>query len=165
MLWLWWLIWEFLYFQYVWPHIKYKRVGGRRHCGRRGQHGGEDQGHYAQRETGRPNAHLWSGTPHLHNEKEASPAPFSYLTIYCLIVNENSGLKRVTHHIVYSVQKIAAKTELSWPHRTAFPIQNLWLAFSQQKLSCNFPDVSLVFEDGKYLQRRTRSSWRRRVLR
>ena len=57
------------------------------------------------------------------------------------------------------------KKELSWPYRTAFPIQNLWLAFSLQKLSCDFPDVSLVYEDGKYLQRRTRSSWRRRVLR
>ena len=53
---------------------------------------------------------------------------------------------------------LLAKTEL-------FPIQNLRLAFSLQKLSCDSPDVSLVYEDGKYLQRRTRLSWRRRVLR
>ena len=95
-------------------------------------------------------------------------APFSYLTLYCLIVSENCGPKRRTQHIFYSVQKIAVvqrKKKLSWPFRTAFPIQNLWLAFSLQKLPCDFPDVSLVYEDGKYLQRRTRSSWRRRVLR
>ena len=29
----------------------------------------------------------------------SSVAPFSYLTLYCLIVNESSGPKRVTHHI------------------------------------------------------------------
>ena len=34
-------------------------------------------------------------------------APFSYLILYCLIVNESSGPKRVTHHIFYSAQKIA----------------------------------------------------------
>ena len=34
-------------------------------------------------------------------------APFSYLTLFCLIVNEISGPKRVTHHIFYLVQKIA----------------------------------------------------------
>ena len=34
-------------------------------------------------------------------------APFSYLTLFCPIVNEISGPKRVTHHIFYSVQKIA----------------------------------------------------------
>ena len=28
---------------------------------------------------------------------------------------------------------------------TAFPIQNLWLPFNLQKLSCDFPDVSLVW--------------------
>ena len=44
MLWLWWLIWEFFYFQFVWPHIKYKKVGGRRHRGRRVEPGGDDQG-------------------------------------------------------------------------------------------------------------------------
>ena len=36
-----------------------------------------------------------------------APAPFSYLTLFCPIVNEISGPKRVTHHIFYSVQKIA----------------------------------------------------------
>ena len=35
------------------------------------------------------------------------PAPFSYLTLFCPFVNEISGPKRVTHHIFYSVQKIA----------------------------------------------------------
>ena len=38
----------------------------------------------------------------------AGPAPFSYLTLYCPIVNESSGPKRRAHHIFYSVQKIAA---------------------------------------------------------
>ena len=37
----------------------------------------------------------------------ANLAPFSYLTLFCPIVNEISGPKRVTHHIFYSVQKIA----------------------------------------------------------
>ena len=39
--------------------------------------------------------------------RSTSRAPFSYLTLFCLIVNEISGPKRVTHHIFYSVQKIA----------------------------------------------------------
>ena len=34
-------------------------------------------------------------------------APFSYLTLFCPIVNEISGPKGVTHHIFYLVQKIA----------------------------------------------------------
>ena len=34
-------------------------------------------------------------------------ASFSYLTLYCLIVNKSSGPKRRTHHIFYWVQKIA----------------------------------------------------------
>ena len=37
----------------------------------------------------------------------------------------------------------------SWPYSTAFPIWNRWLAFSLQKLSCDFSDVSLVYEDEK----------------
>ena len=43
-------------------------------------------------------------------------APFSYLTLYCPILNESSGPKQVTHHIFSSVQKIAIvqrKKELS----------------------------------------------------
>ena len=39
--------------------------------------------------------------------QHARLAPFSYLTLYCPIVNENSGPRRVTHHMFYSVQKIA----------------------------------------------------------
>ena len=42
--------------------------------------------------------------PSCQRDKRAS---FSYLTLYRLIVNESSGLKRRTHHIFYSVQKIA----------------------------------------------------------
>ena len=44
-----------------------------------------------------------------HNNSSAftHQAPFSYLTLFCPIVNEISGPKRVTHHIFYSVQKIA----------------------------------------------------------
>ena len=38
---------------------------------------------------------------------QSRPAPFSYLTLFCPIVNEISGPKRVTHHIFYLVQKIA----------------------------------------------------------
>ena len=119
----------------------------------------------------------------------ANPTPFPYLTLYCLVVNKSSGPKRRTHHIFYSVQKLAVvqrKKELSlvdifvatfrplvkgrhsnfrppsspasidslyfWSTR---PIQNLLLAFSLQKLSCGFPDVSLVYEDEKYWQWRT----------
>ena len=37
----------------------------------------------------------------------SASAPFSYLTLFCPIVNEISGPKRVTHHIFYLVQKIA----------------------------------------------------------
>ena len=44
---------------------------------------------------------------------------------------------------------------LRWPemrqgpsYGTTFSIQNLWLAFSLQKLSCDFAEVSLVYEDG-----------------
>ena len=53
-------------------------------------------------------------------------APFSYLTLYCLIVNESSGPKRVTHHIFYSVQKIAVvqrkkRVVLTLPHRISNP--------------------------------------------
>ena len=33
---------EFLYFWYVWPHIKYIWVGGWRHRGQEGEPGGED---------------------------------------------------------------------------------------------------------------------------
>ena len=47
------------------------------------------------------------GAPCLRQNGNLGPAPFSYLTLYCLIVNESSGPKRVTHHILYSVQKIA----------------------------------------------------------
>ena len=53
-------------------------------------------------------------------------APFSYLTLYCPIVNENSGSKRVTHHMFYSVQKIAVvqrkkRVVLTLPHRISNP--------------------------------------------
>ena len=43
---------------------------------------------------------------------ELKQAPFSYLTLYCLIVNESSGPKRVTQHMFYSVQKIAVVPKL-----------------------------------------------------
>ena len=45
-----------------------------------------------------------SGRP---RKMEAPQAPFSYLTLFCPIVNEISGPKGVTHHIFYLVQKIA----------------------------------------------------------
>ena len=32
------------------------------------------------------------------------PAPFSYLTLYCLTFNKSSGLKRRTYQIFYLVQ-------------------------------------------------------------
>ena len=53
-------------------------------------------------------------------------APFSYLTLYCPIVNESSGPKRVTHHMFYSVQKIAVvqrkkRVVLTLPHRISNP--------------------------------------------
>ena len=53
-------------------------------------------------------------------------APFSYLTLYGLIVNESSGPERVTHHIFYSVQKIAVvqrkkRVILTLPHRISNP--------------------------------------------
>ena len=52
---------------------------------------------------------------------QVDQAPFSYLTLYCLIVNESSGPKRVTHHIFYSVQKIAVvqRKKKSYPDPTA----------------------------------------------
>ena len=54
------------------------------------------------------------------------PAPFSYLTLYCPIVNEICGPKQVTHHIFYSVQKIAVvqrkkRVILTLPHRISNP--------------------------------------------
>ena len=55
-----------------------------------------------------------------------SQAPFSYLTLYCPIVNENCGPKQVTHHMFYSVQKIAVvqrkkRVVLTLPHRISNP--------------------------------------------
>ena len=49
---------------------------------------------------------------------ELKQAPFSYLTLYCLIIN---GPKRGTHHIFYSVQKIAVveRKKDSYPDPTA----------------------------------------------
>ena len=50
------------------------------------------------------------------NQSSQNWAPFSYLTLYCPIVNENCGPKQMTHHIFYSVRKIAVvqrKKELS----------------------------------------------------
>ena len=35
------------------------------------------------------------------------PAPFSYLTLYCLTFNKSSDPKRRTYQIFYSVQTIA----------------------------------------------------------
>ena len=54
---------------------------------------------------------------------ELKQAPFSYLTLYCLIIN---GPKRGTHHIFYSVQKIAVvqrkrRVVLTLPHRISNP--------------------------------------------
>ena len=50
-------------------------------------------------------------------------APFSYLTLYCLIVNESSGPKRVKHHIFYSVHIHISKHRviLTIPHRISNP--------------------------------------------
>ena len=55
-----------------------------------------------------------------------SLSPFSYLTLYCPIVNENSGPRRVTHHMFYSVQKIAVlqrkkRVVLTLPHGISNP--------------------------------------------
>ena len=49
--------------------------------------------------------------------------PFSYLILYCLIVNESSGPKRVTHHIFYSVHIHISKHRviLTIPHRISNP--------------------------------------------
>ena len=57
---------------------------------------------------------------------ELKQAPFSYLTLYCLIIN---GPKRGTHHIFYLVQKIAivqrkkGKERQSYPDPTALHFQ------------------------------------------
>ena len=53
----------------------------------------------------------------------AHQAPFSYLTLFCLIVNEISGPKRVTHHIFYSVHIHISKDRviLTIPHRISNP--------------------------------------------
>ena len=50
-------------------------------------------------------------------------APFSYLTLFCPIVNEISGPKRVTHHIFYSVLIHISKDRviLTLPHRISNP--------------------------------------------
>ena len=55
--------------------------------------------------------------------RHPSPAPFSYLTLYCLIVNESSGPKRVTHHVFYSVHIHISKDRviLTIPHRISNP--------------------------------------------
>ena len=68
-------------------------------------------------------AHLSAGA---YRVLAAHPAPFSYLTLYCPIVNENCGPKQVTHHIFYSVQKIAVvqrkkRVILTLPHRISNP--------------------------------------------
>ena len=60
------------------------------------------------------------------NQSSQNWAPFSYLTLYCPIVNENCGPKRVTHHMFYSVQKIAVvqrkkRVVLTLPHRISNP--------------------------------------------
>ena len=50
-------------------------------------------------------------------------APFSYLTLYCLIVNESSGPNRVKHHIFYSVHIHISKHRviLTIPHCISNP--------------------------------------------
>ena len=57
------------------------------------------------------------------NQSSQNWAPFSYLTLYCPIVNENSGPKRVTHHIFYSVLIHISKDRviLTLPHRISNP--------------------------------------------
>ena len=87
----------------------------------------------------------------LDSEADFDPcqAPFSYLTLRCLIFNKSSSPKRRTYQIFYSVHTIGLlqrknRVVFRWPYCTAFPIQNLLLALSLQKLSCDFLDVSLV---------------------
>ena len=49
----------------------------------------------------------WTDAESFCQKEGGHLAPFSYLTLYCLIVNESSGPKQGTHHIFYSVKKIA----------------------------------------------------------
>ena len=86
----------FMYVFNMSDHIEFMCVDGRRRCGWQGHLDGGDH------------------------------APFSYLTLFCLIVNEISGPKRVTHHIFYSVQKIAVvqrkkRVVLTLPHGISNP--------------------------------------------
>ena len=71
----------------------------------------------------RPLHHLLSPSPSTGRRRVMSLAPFSYLTLYCLIVNESSGPKRVTHHIFYSVHIHISKHRviLTIPHRISNP--------------------------------------------
>ena len=86
--------------------------------------------HNKEREEGQLQHHYYPDLTLNMEEKDILPvglhswrAPFSYLILYCLIVNESSGPKRVTHHIFYSVHIHISKDRviLTIPHRISNP--------------------------------------------